>query len=346
MHHPTLFALLLATASACVTAPDDELLDDTEAELSAFDWSGSSTVAFSTYAAEVATLGTTTYMVSTWQSSNELVWRKRNSDGTWTNARMMDGKRTKDAPALAAFNGYLYAVYLNENDPTQLLYARFDPATETWTTSIPLPYSTKGTVPALAAFDNRLFFVGTDAQDLGLSAIWVGTMDANEVFGDLLGITRRFSASQPSLAVFANKLYMASRNAVTNRIEYSTHNPGTAANAWSPTALIPAGPSSCWIVGDEYSIAAVNGYLHLVHRRLNGTAVYWTYFDRCKWALELAIDTSTITPSTGTRRLSLTAIPNGLVLARGEHPNGYMTYAQKYNAPPTPERLPQCLGAM
>ncbi len=348
----TLIASFVASifVSACVDLPDDEdSLGDTESELSAWNWSTNYIQAGSSeHPAQVATLGTTTYLVKTEWDSTNMYWQKRKADGTWTTKARIPKQRTMDRPSLAAFNGYLYMVHVGESDGSRVWFSRFDPATETWTPNILLPFTTDGGPPALAAFDNRLFMVGIDYADDGTYPMWVATMNSSETWTDATGIRRQWSASRPSLAVFRNTLYMAHRNGATGEIVLSTHGAGAAANTWTTASYIRAGASGAAIQGNDVSLAAVNGYLHLVHRRFDTEYTWWTYFDGCTWAPEVMIDTLR-----SGHPLSLTASSEGLVLARGKYWEAdlglswsYTNWTNTYTAPPAPERIPQCLGTI
>ena len=339
----SLFALLIASLPACADI-EDPALDETESALSASSWSPMAYVGDSKYPTQVATLNGVTYMVQSASDSRDLYWRKRNFDGTWTNLTRIVGQQSNDRVSLAAFNGYLYMMRVYDSSNTNVWFSRFDPSTETWSKNSILTLTTFAGPPAMAAFDNKLFIVGTTEAD-GSYPMWVATMTTDEVFTSPQPIARQWSASRPSLAVLGSKLYVAHRYGSTGEIVYSTHAPGAAPRLWSGTRFIYAGPGASAIQGDDVSIATANDALHLVHRRFDSNYTWWTYFDQCKWAPELTFDTAV-----ADQPLSLTTSVEGLVISRGNQWYSPTPYAGthgittgKFTAPPPSITLPQCL---
>jgi hypothetical protein len=337
----TLLALLLASVPAC--GLEDPVLEETESALLPSSWSLISYLGDTKTPPQVATLNNVTYMVTA-GDSKRLYWRKRLPDGTWSTATKIEGPSTNDRVSLAPFNGYLYMMGVYDWAYPTVWFSRFDPSTETWSQHGNLTYSSFQGPPAIAAFDNKLFIVGSTEEE-GSYPMWVATMGADGAFTLPQTIARHWSASRPSLAVFGTQLYVAHRYGSTGEIVYSTHNPGAASKIWSATRFINMGPNGTAIKGDDVSIAASNGMLHLVHRRFDSPYTWWTYFDACKWVPEITADVNV-----SDQPLSLTTSSEGLVLSRG-----YQWYAvdpysglhgittQTFTSPPAPITAPLCL---
>jgi len=350
----SLFAglVLSATLSACV-APGvgNEDVAETMSNLSATSWTGMYPVDTIGHPPHMASLNGTTYYVFTGDGgalpgvSNDLYWRKRTGN-TWSDPQAIPGQQTMDRVNLAAFNGYIYMVHDGDSDGAAVWFSRFDPATEQWSTNIKLPFTTFGGPPALAAFNNQLYLVGTRQavvyrQGVAVTTypMWFATMTTAEVFSTAQAMGQ-FSASRPSAAAFAGKLYVAHRNQATAEIVVSSLTPGAT---WSAPAYILAGPAGAMIRGDDVQIAATNGFLHLVHRTFDSNLTYWTYFDQCNWVPEVTIDAF----SAG-YALSMNTSPEGLALARvvdtGLWPyTDNHWYESRFIAPPPPITVPRCL---
>ncbi len=350
--------LLLATAG-CAEVDDShevddatEEVDEASSELLVSDWSSLPEPSVdSLYDAQdpaVATLNGTQFIV--FRIDTDMYWKKRTAAG-WTDRVQIPGQYTQDRPSLAAFNGFLYMVHAGETNRANVYMSRFDPATETWSQETLLSYAGFNGPPAIAAFDNKLFFVGAlKPKASNTYPMWVGTMSTSELFtpSQFLGAGHE-AATQPSLGVYGSKLFVAHRNGATGGIVYSSHNQGAAAATWTAPLPIFAGPSGAGIAGIDPSIASVNGYLHLVHTRPGTKNVWWTYFNSCTWSPEVTLGTLTTEP---TDFPSLTAGGAGLVLLTTGPVDtkiivnwtAYGMKASEYHAPPAPIVAPPCGG--
>jgi hypothetical protein len=126
------------------------------------------------------------------------------------------------------------------------------------------------------------------------------------VFSAAALLPGQYSISRPSAAVLGSRLYVAHRAGSSTAIVYKSFDGAS----WSYDATIPAGPSGAAIEGTEPVIAAVDGYLHLIHRRPGSSYVWWTYTSNgASWPAEVTLGTLTSTYDP-----SLAAIPGGLVL--------------------------------
>jgi hypothetical protein len=337
-------ALLLA---ACGGEPTAEELGDSSSELLASDWRYiPPPLVGTTYDPQdpaIATFNGTQYAV--FRVDHDLYWEKR--EGLpWSGPQLIEEDVTSDPPSLAVFNGYLYMVYADADDRTELWLTRLDPATETWREPLLLSYEGMYGPPAIASFGGKLMFVGaTESALTSTYPMWVAAMSTDETFSTAkpIGAVHE-AATQPSLAVHGDKLYVAHRNGQTGSIVYSTLAAGHAATDWSPPLPVASGSFGAAAFGINPSIASVNGFLHLVHTRAGGyeesMEVWWTYFNGCTWAAEVAIPRLTTKEKD---RPSLTKGGLGLVLLTADHDEDfYRMAATEYKAPPAPLTPPRC----
>jgi hypothetical protein len=279
--------------------------------------------------------------------SHDLYWQRCDSSRTCTSPKRVPGQLSMGRVNLATFNGYAYMVHQGDSDSTAVWFSRFDPNSNTWTTNVKLSFTTFGGAPALAAYNNRLYIAGSrklQVQRNGTTVdtypLWYASMGTDEVFSWTAGIAGEESASPPSLAVLDNVLYVAHRWGQTSQIVLQTM--GTS-GVWSAVRHIPAGPNNASIEGDDVQIAAVNGYLHLVHHRWSGSQTWWTYNRGCDaFAPEISVPSfnygSSSSMQTGFRGLKL----NGLV-DMGLWPYTHNNWDQSYFvAPPAPLTRPNC----
>jgi hypothetical protein len=277
--------LCLALAS-CVAPVDEEPVEATgeaEQSLVASNWSAPTPVSASpTWRPQIATLAGTTYMVHD-GPGNGLRWRQL-VGSNWTEPVMIRGQSSTQRVSLAAFNGFLYMVHSNVNNGHILWVSRFNPVTEEWSGAFQIPHISYQ-VPAIAAFDNRLYLIGADPTT---KRLWSATMTADEVFSPPSPMYGHFSTGRISAAVYACKLYIAHRDNETYTVEYSSFD-GTD---WTRGRTIPGGRDGAELASAEPVIAARGDYLHLLHQVNNSiydVPVWWTYFDGDSWALEVTI---------------------------------------------------------
>ncbi|HEY4179053.1 MAG TPA: hypothetical protein VGM90_19540, partial [Kofleriaceae bacterium] len=283
------------SAFACVGVDDDDpaTSEDTSA-LSTQLWSNPADVgnpdqrAF--YGAAVATLGNVTYMVHSGATSQyDLWWTKLTSSG-WTTNIQIPNQKSNARVTLAAYNNELYMFHGGSDDSsTDVWMSKLDPATQTWSTNIKLSYSTAPRcVPAIVAYNGLLYIVGVTPHS---NQLWMATMNASETFTVATSLGGQYSSSPVSLAVFQNRIYMAHRAGTTTSVVYNSFD-----GAWGADYTIYGGNGQP-IQAYEPSIAAYNGYLHLVHvapysiPNYNlASYVMWTTFDGTSWDPEVSIN--------------------------------------------------------
>jgi hypothetical protein len=357
----SLFAILLASASLTACALDEgtdatDSYGEADSNLSSASWSGPGYRADDLGAPPaMAMINGAELYVYPWDDgsmilpgvSHDLYWQRCDSSGACTSPRRIPGQESLGRVNLAAFNGFVYMVHQGDSDSTAVWFSRFDPNAGTWTSNVKLSFSTFGGSPALQAFNNKLYIVGSHKQIVTRNNVATdtypllyATMGTDEVFSGTAGLFGEESASPPSLAVLGNILYVAHRWGQTAEIVLQT----TGTNGvWSAVRHIPAGPSNANIQGDDVQIAAVNGFLHLVHHRWSGNQTWWTYNRGCDaFAPEVSVPSynygTNSSMQTGFGGLKL----NGMVdtgLWPYTHNNWYQS---KFLAPPTPLTLPRC----
>ncbi|HEY0192438.1 MAG TPA: hypothetical protein VGC42_15065 [Kofleriaceae bacterium] len=192
----------------------------------------------------------------------------------------ISNETTHDKVSLAAFNGYLYMAHVggDDNNVNTTWISRFDPVSRTWNADRQITYPSFNGPPALAVFNNRLYFISS--QSSSPYAMWYGSMDANENFSPMYAIPGHQSLSRASATVAFGKLFFAHEWGATDDLVYGTFD-GTT---WSPVQHIYGGMNNGALQGHEAAIAYDGTTLHLVHRRINDTFVWWTTYDGCKWS--------------------------------------------------------------
>lgn len=287
-----MLALCLALTGACAL-PDDPAvtLDETEHELSAFNWSAPGAVSSSTvWFAQVATHAGTTYMVHA-GPGYKLYWRQL-VGSTWTTPVEIPGRFSQSKVSLASFNGYLYMVHTDYTVQSRLWLSRFSPSTGTWSTSVQLSHTSAYGPPAIAAYSGRLYFIGVTPSS---NKLWMASMNSAETITAASPMEGHYSASRVSAAVFSCRLYIAHRAGTTSTVVYNSFN----GSSWTYDQTIPAGAGGAAITAHEPVIAERSGYLHLLHRNTTGgtghSPVWWTYFNGGTWASELSLGSSVST---------------------------------------------------
>jgi hypothetical protein len=159
---------------------------------------------------------------------------------------------------------------------------KFNPATGVWQADRQIAYPTNYAVPAIAAFNNKLYFIGT--TNTSPYTMWYGTMDTNENFSSMNLIPSpgydHQTIGRINATVAFGKLFYTHRWGQTTDIVYGTFD-GTS---WSPVDHIYGGTNNSPLQGFEAAIAFDGSRLHLVHTRVNDPYVWWTQFDNCNWS--------------------------------------------------------------
>jgi hypothetical protein len=275
--------------------------------------------------------------------SHALYWHRCDANGC-TAPRRIPGQLSLGRANLAAYNGLIYMVHQGDSDSTAVYFTHLDPNSGQWTPDVRLSNVTFGGAPALAAYGGRLYMVGSQQRVLANRTttypLWSTSMGTDEVFSPSSGLFGEESASPPSLAVINSTLYVAHRWGQTSQIVMQSM---TTNSPWSAVTHIYAGPSNANIEGDDVQIAAVNGFLHLIHHRWSGNETWWTYNHGCDgFAPEVSISGFRF----GSRSSMATSIKglaiNGLV-DEGVWPYTHNNWDHAiFTAPPPPTGVNRC----
>jgi hypothetical protein len=313
---------LVVVVSACVDTgggsgdEDSVAAGEATSALSSASWSiNIGSAAESWWGSQISALNGVTFTVGAggcggggcapYQDKNNLHWEGGSSGNNLPSQGFVPDQASGSKPNLTPFNGFLYMVHTGTSDATTIWLSRLDPATRTWMPHIKTPYTSTSGPPAIVAYNNALYFIGVNPNPYSM---WYAKMSTDQVFSQPALIPGHDSRSRPSAAVLNNKLYFAHEWGQTGDIVYGTFD-GTT---WTPATHIPGGLNGATIRGFEPALASDNGYLHLVHRRIedNSNFVWWTYFDGCSWVPSEV----TIGAIRSTREVSLAQGGPGLVL--------------------------------
>lgn len=236
---------------------------------------------------------------------------------------------THDKVNAIQFNGYLYMVHVGGDDDNvdTTWITRWDRTSHVWTPDRQITYPSFNGPPALAVYNNRLYFIGS--HNTSPYTMWYGSMDTNEVFSSMIDIPGHESASRASATVAFGKLFFTHRWGASSDLVAGTFD-GTS---WSPVQHIYGGTNNGPLQGLESAIAYDGRLLHLVHRRYNDSYLWWTTYDGCRWASsegQLGGQRADLEPS-------LTATPTGLLMTAPHYQSDseedyygvdYMTYTK------------------
>lgn len=300
---------------------------------------------------QVATLNGVTYMVTAGEcgaydcfngyDQTQLRFTTLGPSGLFAPVADIPNQSTHGKVSLAAFNGYLYMAHIggSDNDQGTTFISRYNPATNSWSPDHAIAYPSFGGPPAIAAYNNRLYFIGTQGYPYQM---WYGSMDTAENFTPMYTLAGHDTASRPSAAVAFGKLFFAHRWGQTGDIVYGTFD-GTT---WSGATHIYGGDSNGAIQGLEPALAYSGNRLYLAHRRPNDTFVWWTAYDNCGWSTS----ETQVAGLQGDLEPSLADTANGLVLTTPhQHTDVFSAldhYAPAYalyrNSSPLPPVLANC----
>ncbi|MEZ4362078.1 MAG: hypothetical protein R3B48_17960 [Kofleriaceae bacterium] len=312
-----LCALSLLASCVDLSGEDELELATADQSLSVSSWSAPQATTQSYRSAQVAMLGGVVYKVESgrcgvWTcgdsgEADELWWSKQNTDGTWTPKQRISGQYSGYRVSLAPFNGYLYMVHSGYGSGAANVWlTRFNPATQTWSTNLQLSYRSKGGPPAIAAFNNRLYFAGVDPTN---DRVWTASMSTGEVFSASSLLATDISTSRVSLAVMGSKtiptrLYLAHRHGISTNVVVAKFD----GVSWAPWQYVFAGPTGEALQSNEPVIAGADGYLHMVFKRPDSNYVWWTYYNGSSWPTAITLNnlTTTYDPSIGTTSRGVT----------------------------------------
>ncbi len=144
----------------------------------------------------------------------------------WSSQQPIAGNGTTGNPAMAVFNGELYAMWKGVNGDDNLYWATSNGTT--WSAAQEITGASSGTGPSLAVFNGRLYATWQSSND---SIYWANT--TGSAWSDIQLITNRGSSAAPALAVLNGRLFALWKGTGNDQGLY-----------WSSPATGPAGPAS------------------------------------------------------------------------------------------------------
>jgi hypothetical protein len=176
-----------------------------------------------------------------------------------------------DGPSLATFKGKLYMAF-KANDSSNTLYIGSSPTGATWSAA-QVPGPILGSAPSLAVYGGKLY-VAMQAGDGSKKILLARSSDglswtsyaASSSSGPLL------TQSRPTLAVFDNRLTLASSDPATGRLTIATSTTGDAAG-WSPYQVAGAAALAGAVVpgAGAAALTAFRGSLYAAFRAVDGS---------------------------------------------------------------------------
>lgn len=339
-----LIASIALFAGGCALPAEELAIEQigasSEQALSAFQWNGATAVGQSAYwGGALGALNGTTYMVRGGRNClvcNELWWSTLRTDRTWTTpVRIV--RSAYGRPTLASFNGYLYMLHSWSSDPssgwwTDVWMARFNPATQTWSPSILLPFKSLR-APAMVEYGGKLYIAGSQPQT---KKVWVATMDASEQFAGGAPLGWDVAMWAPDVAVHDGRLFLAyveAEQTHAGEIRYRTFDGAE----WAPKQGVPGG-----INGEPQRyqpvLASYGGYLHMLHGERDNQ-IRWTYFRDGVWSPMVSLPGHTYgqQPALVMGARGLVAVANASASSpSADNPLQFWTYAIKQRAPIEP----------
>jgi hypothetical protein len=162
------------------------------------------------------------------------------------------------SPALASYDGLLYAAWQGKSSPYHIYYSAFDHKTSTWTpeATVPLALTNYRTGPAMAVYNGKLY-VAWQGQSSPVH-IWYASFNGTswshqaEVPSALVHIS-----STVGLAAYGGDLYLAwTGQSSPYAVWYSAFN----GSSWTAQSTVP-GTSSDNYQATDTPLAALGGYL-------------------------------------------------------------------------------------
>jgi hypothetical protein len=204
----------------------------------------------------------------------------------WSSVGTIPSALTTGTPALAAFNGDLYAAWSGKGGPpTKVWYSAFNGTTWTPQSTVPAALTEPDSGgndagPALGVYGTDLYvaWVGkTSPYSIWYSAYDGSTWSAQAKVPSSL--TDGFSS--PALAEYGGDLYLAWPSQASDAIMYSAFN-GTSWTAPVTIAPTSATPNPFGIGGP--GLALYNGKLYVTWRTQAAAQVAYSSFNGTKWS--------------------------------------------------------------
>jgi hypothetical protein len=185
------------------------------------------------------------------------------------------------SPALASYDGLLYAAWQGASSPYHIWYSAYDSSTDTWSpeAEVPSALTNYRTGPALAVYDGDLY-VAWQGQS-GPIHIWYSAFNGStwtpqtEVPSALAHIS-----STPGLAAYDGDLYLSwTGQSSPYAAWYSAFN----GSSWSAQATIPSSSSDNYQATDT-ALASYDGDLYASWETGTDNILQYSAFNGSSWS--------------------------------------------------------------
>ena len=190
---------------------------------------------------------------------------------------------TSADPALAAFNGKLYALWKGQNnDPAMWLSS--SPDGVQWTPQVAAPKGGTSAGPALAAFNGRLYALWKGQNND--QAMWLSSSPDGVQWTPQVAAPRGGTSAGPALAAFNGRLYALWKGQKNDQAMWLSSSPDGV--QWTPQVAAPRGGTSA-----GPALAAFNGRLYALWKGENNDQAMWLSSspDGAQWTPQVAAPT-------------------------------------------------------
>jgi len=202
------------------------------------------------------------------------------SPAAWTSPAAIPSAETHaQAPALATFDGLLYAVWAGESSPYDLWYSAYNGTSWTTQAQIPSAVTNYETGASMAVYNSNLYVMWQGASGAN---IWYSTFNGSSWTAQVETTFQEFNSSIAGLAVYNGDLYLSWLN-LSYGIDYSDFNGST----WSPTATVPSAQSKNFESSDVP--LAVLGSDLFVSWESSASALMYSFYNGASWSTPASI---------------------------------------------------------
>ncbi|MGD0084281.1 MAG: sialidase family protein [Acidimicrobiales bacterium] len=202
------------------------------------------------------------------------------SPAAWTSRAAIPSAETHaQAPALAAYDGLLYAVWAGQSSPYHLWYSAYNGTSWTAQAEIPSAITNYETGASLAVYDSKLYVMWQGASGYN---IWYSTFNGSSWTAQTETTFQDFNSSIAGLAVYNGDLYLSWLN-FSYGINYSDFNGST----WSAVATVPSAQSTNFESSDVP--LAVLGSDLFVSWESSASALMYSFFNGTVWSTPASI---------------------------------------------------------
>jgi hypothetical protein len=214
---------------------------------------------------------------------------------SWSSGNMV-GQKSLRPPAMAAFNGKLYVIYVSEDT------SAFSSSGELWVTSSSdgITWSINDTFtkqsiwldvnhnthisPALAVYNNKLYMAYVAGD--GSNALMMASSSDGINWSDGTAVPNQYTHRSPSLAVYNNKLYVAF---VADNKSASLLIDSYDGTNWSGDSLVSSSSVS-QSSSESPALAAFNNQLYIVFAANNSSRdIIYALYDGTGWSNDTPI---------------------------------------------------------